>query len=76
MRGQTFKIASNIFEVPMEQLNESSSPDNVESWDSLRHINLVIAVEETFNIQFRPEQIGEMTSLGIIIEMVKECSAG
>ena len=38
-----------------EEINEESSPDTIESWDSLRHMNIVIALEEEFNVQFDTE---------------------
>ena len=43
-------------------------PDDVdqtrlESWDSVQHINLIVELEQRFNIDFEPEEIAEMISL-------------
>jgi acyl carrier protein len=65
-------IMSAVFEVPVERINEMSSPDTIENWDSLRHINLVTSIEEEFNVRFTDEQIGEMLNLKLVMETLKE----
>jgi len=66
------RIISIIMEAPIEELNKESSPDNVEKWDSLKHMNLILALEEEFNIAFSDEEIVEMLSVEIIVEILKE----
>ena len=72
MKEQIFNVVSTIMNVEVEHINEDSSPDNIENWDSLKHMNLVVALEETFNIEFSPEDIGEMMSVGLIIAIVNK----
>ncbi len=72
MRDRVFKIVSQVMNVPVEQLNEDSSPDNVENWDSLKHMNLILALEEELNFTFSDEEIVEMLSVATIIETLKE----
>ena len=69
---RVLRIVSQVMEVPVELLNGESSPDTVENWDSLRHMNLILALEEEFNINFSDEEIVEMLSVGIIVEIFKE----
>ncbi|MBF0526024.1 MAG: acyl carrier protein [Deltaproteobacteria bacterium] len=75
MKDRVLKIVSQVLNVPVELLNEESSPDTVASWDSLKHMNLILALEEEFGIQFRDEQIVEILKVGLIIEAVKEFTA-
>lgn len=72
MRDRVFRIASQVFDFPVEQLNEDSSPDTIENWDSLKHMNLILALEEELNITFSDEEIVEMLSVGLVIETLKE----
>lgn len=45
----------------------------VEEWDSLRHINLVIELEKTFGVIFTPDEIADMfSSSNVIIKLVEE----
>lgn len=64
---KVFKVVSQILGVPMEDINEDSSPDSIENWDSLRHMNLILGLEEEFGIEFTDEQIVEMLNVGLII---------
>jgi len=72
MKDKVFKILSQIMEVPVDHLNEDSSPDTVEKWDSLKHMNLILALEEEFEIQFKDEEIVEMLSVGLIVLTLNE----
>ena len=54
------KIAEEVFEVPVTM---ETSLTNCDKWDSLRHLNLIIAIEDAYNISFDPEEIAEMRSM-------------
>jgi len=47
------------------------SQDNIPEWDSLKQINLVIAIEEYFNVRIEPDEIEEMDNLNSIIEVLQ-----
>lgn len=65
-------IAADIFHVPEANLGPASSPDTIETWDSIQHLNMVLALEQEFNLQFTPEEIEEMLSLELIGLLVEE----
>ena len=58
-KDRLFMIVSQVMDVPLEEVDETSSPDTVEDWDSLRHMNLILALEEEFDITFSDEEIPE-----------------
>ena len=62
-------VMANVFEVPIESLNENSSPDTVASWDSLKHMNLVLELERVLDIRFNAEDIMEMMNVELIVEI-------
>jgi acyl carrier protein len=66
------KIMSQILGVTENEISINSSPDNISSWDSLKHMNLVLAIEQGFNISFDDEDIIQMLSFEIIIETIKD----
>jgi acyl carrier protein len=72
MKERIIELVSSIMDVPAESLTEDSSPANVESWDSLKHMNLVLALEEEFGIRLNDERIMKMVSVGAIVETVSE----
>lgn len=67
---QVAETASELFNVPRAQLTPASSPDSVPDWDSVQHLNLVLALEQRFGVQFDPEDIEKMRSIGEIAAIV------
>lgn len=64
-------VASDILGVPATRLSAASSPDTVESWDSVQHLNLVLALEEKFSLQLSPEEIEQMKTLGDTAKLIE-----
>ena len=60
------EVVSSVFGVEPQSLDESSSPDSVEGWDSMRHVNLVTALEQHFNVSIDIDDVMEMGSVGKI----------
>jgi len=71
MKDKLFRIISNIMNVPIELINEESSPDNVENWDSLKHLNLILAIEQEFEVILSDEEIIEMMNVQLILEILR-----
>jgi acyl carrier protein len=66
------KIISIVFEIDESQITNFSSPENVENWDSLGHLNLIVALEEEFELKFTDDEISEMLNFSLIEEILKE----
>jgi acyl carrier protein len=49
-----------------------ASPDTIENWDSVRHMNLVLALEEEFDFEFTDDQVVEIISYALIKIVLKE----
>ena len=64
-------MASDLFGVPAEHISAASSPDTIEAWDSIQHLNLVLALEEKFGLQLSPEEMEQMKSIGDVIKLVE-----
>ena len=64
-------IASDILGIGTAKLTTDSSPDTVESWDSVQHLNLVLALEERFSLQLSPEEIEQMKTLGATAALIE-----
>lgn len=65
-------VLAVLFKVDVDEINDNSSMDNVERWDSLSHLKLVLALEDEFKISFTEEESIEILSLGLIKEVMKE----
>jgi acyl carrier protein len=63
---QLSEIFSSAFEEKVE-LNMDSSKENLEQWDSLKHLHLILELEEQLNVRFNTEEIEQMTSVNKIV---------
>lgn len=74
MTASTFEqvrgVASDIFGVPQDKISADSSPETIENWDSMQHLNLVLAIEEKFGVQLEPEDIEKMKTIGAVAALV------
>ena len=64
-------MASDLFGVPAERLSADSSPQTLENWDSIQHLNLVLAIEEKFGLQLSPEEIEQMKTIGETAKLIE-----
>jgi acyl carrier protein len=69
---QLKNVMSVVLEVPEEIINENSSPDDIESWDSLKHMSLILALEDEFNVEFSEEETVELLSFKLIVLVLQE----
>ena len=60
------KTISDVLGVPESSINEKSSQDNIEKWDSLAIVNMVTELEMVFTVQFDVLEILEFYSVEII----------
>lgn len=63
-------VFKTVFEDENLEINEKSNSDNVNGWDSLNHIYLVVAIEEEFNIKFLAEDIQRWNNVGDMAEYI------
>jgi acyl carrier protein len=66
------EVLSRIFNVNPDMITEDASPDTIENWDSLRHMNLVLALEEEFGVEFTDDQVVEILSYKLIKIVLRE----
>jgi acyl carrier protein len=64
-------IASDLFNVPAGRITSDSSPLTIEAWDSIQHLNLVLALEDKFSFQLSTEEIEQMKTIGQIASLVE-----
>ena len=63
-------IAADVLEVPTAKITPATSPENTDTWDSVHHLNLVLALEQEFNLQFEPEEIDQMKDIQHILDIL------
>ncbi|WP_291633429.1 acyl carrier protein [Clostridium sp.] len=54
----------------IEDINDDLGPDEIESWDSLGHVELITSIEETFDVSLDVVDISRMYTIGGIKKIV------
>ena len=68
---QVRQAVSDVFGVAVADVTAESSPQTIEAWDSMGHLNLVLALEQNFGAELTPEDIAAMTSVSAICDVLK-----
>ncbi len=63
MKNELISIMSEIFETNLKEFDGDIKQENIENWDSLSHLTLVVELEEFFSVSFEPDEISEMNSI-------------
>ena len=61
------EIASDVLQA---DVTPESSPETVESWDSVQNLNLVLALEEEYGFQFAPEEMDQAKTVASLARIV------
>lgn len=69
--GRLNKIFEDVFDDEIAVTSELSAKD-VDGWDSLTHIRLVLTIERGFNIKFSTTEIGKLENVGDLVALIKE----
>lgn len=60
------RIFSSITGSPAGAFSDESSPDTIKGWTSVTHVQLVLGIEEEFEVSLTPEDAAEMLSLHLV----------
>lgn len=66
------KVMASVLEIDASEIADDSSMDTLPSWDSLRQMNMVLALEESFGISFPDDDAANATSYKLIVLVLEE----
>lgn len=64
--SQLKTLMADVLTIPEDEVVDGLSMSGSDIWDSLRHMELIISIEETFEIELTGDEIVEMTSVASI----------
>ena len=66
------EIMSDVLGIPKDEITDKTSFENTEVWDSLKHMEIIAALEERYDVLFTADEIVTMLTFGKIKEILKE----
>lgn len=75
-REELYEELNKVFEVVFDddsiKVNDNTTAADIEDWDSLEHINLIVAVEKAFNVKFNAGEIHTLKCVGDMVNLILE----
>ena len=75
-REEIFKKLDEVFQDVFDDeeihVTDATTADDIEDWDSLEHINLVVAIENCFNVKFNMNEVTTMKNVGEMVDIILE----
>ena len=70
-------IMNDVFDVDLDQesVNLDTTAADIEEWDSLSHIRLIVAIERKFNVKFKNSEIEALKRVGDLVALVQAKTA-
>ena len=63
-------VFRDVFDNEVITVNDATTADDIDDWDSLEHINLVVAVEKCFGIKFTMGEVTGMKNVGEMADII------
>ena len=73
-RAEVYEKLNDVFRDVFDDetiiVHDETTADDIEGWDSLEHINLVVAVENEFDISFNMGEVNKMKNVGEMVDII------
>ena len=66
------ELVSRVLEIDKSEINDNSSPETVNSWDSFKGLLMVSELEKNFNIKFTVKEVMEVVNFSDICNALKK----
>jgi acyl carrier protein len=68
--AEVARVLADVLGVEPARIRPDSSPDTIEAWDSVQHLNVIIALEQEFGLRFSPEEIEDAVGVQAIVDLI------
>jgi acyl carrier protein len=65
------EVFQDVFDENLIKVTPELSAKDVDGWDSLTHIRLILTVEKAFKIKFSTSEIGKLENVGDLVKQIK-----
>ena len=64
------EIFRNVFDDDSIELEDDTNADDIEDWDSLEQINLIVAIENEFEMMFDMAEVANLANVGEMVDLI------
>jgi acyl carrier protein len=63
-------VFRDVFDNPKLEISDATTAQDITAWDSIMHVNLIVAVEEAFGITFTTKEVKGLANVGNLIQLI------
>ena len=67
---ELLSIFRNVFDDDNLNINASTTAEDIDDWDSLTHIRLIVAIEKSFSLRFSASEISNLANVGEMVDLI------
>ena len=71
-KSEIKEILARVLDIDISTISNNATQKDINKWDSLQHLNLIVEIEDVYSISLEPEDISEMITLDKIIEIINK----
>ena len=72
IRNRLNNIFQDVFDDEKIEIFEEMTAEDIDEWDSLMHVTLVLAVEKEFDIRLNASEIGKLQNVGTMLILLEK----
>lgn len=66
------KVFEEVFDAKNLAITRETTSNDIDGWDSMSHVTMLMAVEDHFGIEFKPYEIANLVNVGALIDLVEK----
>ena len=70
IKSRLESVFRDLFDNPRLTLTRETTAADVEDWDSLNHVNLIVAIEKVFKIRFTTAEVSGLENVGELMDLI------
>ena len=71
LRRRVTGIFREVFDDDTLEIHDRLTAKDVEGWDSLNHINLIVAIERALKVKFTTREVGKLADVGELLALIR-----
>ena len=71
LRERVNAIFQDVFDDNTLQIHDEMTAQDVEEWDSLNHVNLIVATERAFKVKFTTKEVSNLANVGEFLALIR-----
>jgi acyl carrier protein len=68
-------VFRDVFDDPTLEISDSTTAKDIEAWDSIMHVNLIVAVEKAFGVSFTTKDVKGLANVCDLATLIAKRSA-